>query len=83
MIPVPTINQRREHSHSFEQIADRLVGDRTRLLDHRDPAGRFDRREGIEFSSLFDVTALVGANIADQRLRRVGNRAGIRFEIVR
>ena len=46
----------REHSHSFEQIADRFVGDSARLLDQGDPAGRFDRARRSKVSSLLDVS---------------------------
>ena len=82
MIPVATINQRCEHSHSFEQIPDWPEGDGARLLDKCDPAGRFDGCGGIEFSSPLNVSALVGANIVNQRLRGVRNRARIRLKII-
>ena len=54
---------------------DWLIGDGAWLLDHRDPAGRLNGRGGIEFSSLLDVSAFVGADVVNERLRGVGNRA--------
>ena len=40
----------RQDGHSPEKIMNRFVGQTFRLLDYRDPAGRFDRAERIKIA---------------------------------
>ena len=40
----------RQQRHAPDEIVHRFVGDGFRLLDHRHPAGRFDRTERIKIS---------------------------------
>ena len=72
--------QRRD-ADFVEQVADRFISDRSRLLDDRHPAGVIDCRERINISVALDRAVLERANFVDDFGKAWGRRAGKRREV--
>ena len=74
---------RGEESHSLKQIVHRFIGDGLRLFHNGEPAGRFDRTEGIKIPLPLEMPALALADLFHQKPAFGRNGSGVRLRSFR